>query len=77
VGGKGSGTRFAHLDFAAHPGSTRFDGAAWSLIVWRWRLKVREHMLGTIGGPQRQQAVVVIVELGGLLNHYRVASRLV
>jgi hypothetical protein len=48
------GARLARRNFAAHPGTPRFDGVP-RLVVFRvLLLEVGEHVLGAVGGPEHQ-----------------------
>jgi len=54
VGGECGGARLAHRYLATHPGTPGFDGFARPVVSRVLRLEVRQHMLGAVGGPERQ-----------------------
>jgi hypothetical protein len=63
VCGDRGGARLTYAYLAARPCSRCLDGFARSVIARVLRLEVREHVLGAVGGPERQRPVVPRVEL--------------
>ena len=75
MGGKRGGARLAHRDLATRPGTPCLDGIPGSVVFRALLLEAREHVLGAVGGPERQRPVVSLVEphLTSLfyLSHHR------
>ncbi len=61
VGGDRRGAHLAHGRLTTRPGATGLDGLPGPVVV-RVILEVREHVLRTVSGPERQRPVVRPVE---------------
>ena len=60
VGGERGGACLAHLHPSARPGTPRLDGPPRPGVSRALLLEVREHVLGAVGGPERQRSVVFL-----------------
>jgi hypothetical protein len=65
VGGNGGGARSAACYFTKHPSARCFNGLARSVVVRVHPLKEWKHMFGAVGGPERKQPLVLLVEMLG------------
>ena len=54
VGGDSGGSRHTHPYLATRPCSRCLDGYPRSVVIRVLLLEVREHVLGAVGGPERQ-----------------------
>lgn len=54
MGGQGGGARRAAPYLTTRPGTRCFDRLARSVVLRVLLLEEREHMLGAVGGPERQ-----------------------
>ncbi len=62
MGGKRGGARLAHRDLVTHPRTPCFHGVPRSVVSRVLLLEVWEYVPGAIGGPERQQPMVSLVE---------------
>ena len=67
VGGNCGGARNAAHYLTTHPGTRGFNGFARSVVLRVLLLKQWKHMLGAVGGPERKQSLVLLVEMPGCL----------
>ena len=65
MGGNGGGACRAAGYLAPRPGSRGFNGLARPVIGRVVCLEVAEHMFGAVGGPARQQPLVLLVSMFG------------
>src|SRR5829696_2370235 len=61
VGGERGGACLAHLHPSARPGTPGLDGPPRPGVSRALLLKVWEHVLGAVGGPERQRSVILPV----------------
>jgi len=66
VGGKRRSTSLAHLYLTARPCSGRFDGLPGPAVSGTRLLEIRKHVLGAVGGPERQ---LLLVPLQSFFRH--------
>ena len=56
-----SGAGLAHLYLSTRPSPPCLDGFPWSVVFRVLLLEVRKHVLGTVGGLERQRIVVPFI----------------
>nr|WP_205305119.1 hypothetical protein [Nocardioides sp. 616] len=65
-----------HRYVATRPRAGGRDRVSWARIVWLFPLEVAENMLGALGGPQREQLVILVSQGAAPTNshHARIAN---
>jgi hypothetical protein len=71
VGGKCSRASLAARYLATRPGAPGFDGLARAVVFRVVLLEAGEHLLGTVGGLERQQPLVLLILPLGVFNFHQ------
>jgi hypothetical protein len=75
LGGQGGGARRPAPYLPARPGACGFQGLARPLILRVLVLEAREHVLGAIGGPERQGSLVALGHFTSVRQNFSMRSR--
>jgi hypothetical protein len=76
MGGNCGGARYAARYLATHPSPRCCNAFARSVVLRVLLLEEWQHMLGTVGGPERLRPLLLFVEPLGVLNLHRSPSKM-